>query len=453
MPTQSESPVAVSGEPSKTLQLLRKRLRQLGRVLLVVTIGLAVAAGALAIWWLNSLNGLPDIGDPFDVAEFRAFRIPDEQNAFTYLRRASEKLTNLAGMAGWNGSSPGELKFSWSIANPTLREWAGANREAIELFQQGADQSDAANPAGESVVNGQRLALCVLVEGDRRQERRDTAGAWDCYRAVLRMATHTRRRGSLRQRQDLDAYWDGFLQQRLGTWAADPRTTIPQLRNALDEVLKSEPRPDWDSFAIKAAYLEMMRALEQTVPLLAWEEIWWEDTYRLGDMQLSPNMVGYLYAARRFLLREPERSRRVLRLLYANYLAHVEHPGRRKPAARARFRIAKQTSGALLYHVSPDAPAGARALSPQEVASWLVSTNDIRLRIFVGNNLQWPWSPDRLGDRRAYSDLVLMLAGEIYRRERGSLPPTDETLVGPYLKSLPDDGSADKTNEMTPTVE
>ena len=56
--------------------------------MLVVTICLAVAATALAIWWLNSLNGLPDIGDPFDVAAFRTFRIPDDQNAFTLLRRA-----------------------------------------------------------------------------------------------------------------------------------------------------------------------------------------------------------------------------------------------------------------------------------------------------------------------------------------------------------------------------
>jgi hypothetical protein len=36
-------------------------------------------------------------------------------------------------------------------------------------------------------------------------------------------------------------------------------------------------------------------------------------------------------------------------------------------------------------------------------------------------------------------ELVIMLATEIYRRERGSLPSSDEALVGTYLKSLPDD--------------
>jgi hypothetical protein len=455
MLTQPESPApapaAVSGTSQKLLQLLRKRLRQLLRVLFVLAIGLVVGATALAIWWLTSLNGLPDIGDPFDVEAFRAFSVPDDRNAFAFLRRAEEKLT----------PSPPSLALSWSQADPKSREWVEANRQAIELFQQGAEQADAANPAGESVVNGQRLALLVLLESDRRQERGDTAGAWDCYRAILHMATHTRRRGSLRQRQDLDAYWNDLLQQRLQTWAADPRTTIPQLRNALDDALQSEPRPDWDSFAIKAAYLEMMRALEQPVSPMIEQEVGWEYDFRLGDMQLSPDMVDALDAARRFLLREPERSRRVLRLLYANWLAHAEihEPRSRQPANWASFPLLVSTNPIRkaitivpVYRVSPRAPAGARALSPQEVASWLVTTNDVKLRILVASNCQWPWSPDRLRDRRAYGGLVVMLATELYHRERGALPPSEEALVGTYLKSLPDDGSADFYDGTAPTV-
>ena len=97
MPAQSESRAAVSSASPKMLQLLRKRFRQLLRVTLVLSIGHAVAASAIAIWWLTSLNGLPDIGDPFDVAAFRAFSVPDDHNAFTYFRRASEKVTPIRG--------------------------------------------------------------------------------------------------------------------------------------------------------------------------------------------------------------------------------------------------------------------------------------------------------------------------------------------------------------------
>ena len=107
-------------------------------------------------------------------------------------------------------------------------------------------------------------------------------------------------------------------------------------------------------------------------------------------MALSPEMVGHLEAARRFLLREPERSRRVLRLLCANYLAHAEtrELPPRKPAVWATFPYLTSTNPVTkgrisvpLYPVSPEAPAGARALPPQELAGWLVATLDARLRL------------------------------------------------------------------------
>ena len=121
--------------------------------------------------------------------------------------------------------------------------------------------------------------------------------------------------------------------------------------------------------------------------------------------------------------------------------------------------ITKGTISVPLYPVSPEAPAGARALPPQELAGWLVATLDARLRLLRGYGYEWPWPPDRAADRRAVADrkahreLVIMLATEIYRRERGSLPPSDEALVGTYLKSLPDDGSADVDDGTAPTVE
>ena len=72
------------------------------------------------------------------------------------------------------------------------------------------------------------------------------------------------------------------------------------------------------------------------------------------------------------LLREPERSRHVLRLLCANYLAqrgNPRAPAPRRPAVWAVFiyltttnPITKGKLSIPLYPVDPEAPAGARAL-------------------------------------------------------------------------------------------
>jgi hypothetical protein len=465
------APAAVRGTSQKLLRWLRKRLRQLARVTLVLAIGLVVAAAAFAIWWLTSLNGLPDIGDPFDVAAFRAFRVPDDQNAFTFLRRANEKLTPIRGWSQGEGAEPDDPKFSWSIANPKLREWAGENREALELLLQGADRPDASHPAGELAANAElgRLSWVAFLEGSRRQESGDTAGAWDCYRAVLRMITHSKRRGSTPHRHSARRT-SLYLQRRLTDWATDPRTTPAQLHTALDEVLKNEPNPDWNLSAIKHAYCELMREIER--PMLqrgAQEEMEGDWTFGLGDMALSPTMIDYLATARRFLWREPERSRRVLRLLFAQRLADLENRELppRKPAVWARLSFLTSTNPVTkgkvrvpLDPVSPKAPAGARALPPQAVAGWLVATLDARLWLAWGTETDsWPWPPDRAGERRgladgkAHRELVTILATELYRRERGSLPSSDEALVGTYLKGLPDDSSPDVDDGTTPIVE
>lgn len=449
---QSESPgpapAAVSGTWQKLLQLLRKRLRQLARVTLILTICVAVAASALAIWWLTSLNGLPNIDDPFDVAAFRTFSLPDDQNAFTFFQRAWKAL----------GTVP---NIDWSETNPEFRAFVEVNRPAVELIIKGTEQVDGiSGPVGEPLpgesnsdcpplqaLSGGMIGI-LLTEGRLREDRGDMAGAWDCYRAALRMTAHVRRRERLKDRARI-SLWLPSLRKDLATWAADTRTTIHQLRRALEEVDECRPTPEWDTFTLKVEYLDLMRFLDRRFvpPQEQVEEEW---TYRLGDMQLPVDLSLGLYQMKRGLMREPERSRRVIRLLFANWLAHVEHPGQRKPAARARFHIAKQTNGVLLYHVSPDAPADARALEPQDVASWLVTTNDAKLALRSGF-LAWPTV--RRAELRGYRELLVLLATEIYRRERGALPPSDDALVGTYLQSLPDDGSADLADEMTTTVE
>jgi hypothetical protein len=80
------------------------------------------------------------------------------------------------------------------------------------------------------------------------------------------------------------------LQRRLAEWAADPMTTFPQIHTALEFVLENEPDPDWDLFAVKYGYLELMSAMKRRIPPSAQREIEGEWTFRLGDMSLSPEV-------------------------------------------------------------------------------------------------------------------------------------------------------------------
>ena len=65
-------------------------------------LALGVAVGFIAliggtIWKMRSLDGLPDVGDPFDVAEMRRpVEIPDADNAFVAYAAASRKLVHPA---------------------------------------------------------------------------------------------------------------------------------------------------------------------------------------------------------------------------------------------------------------------------------------------------------------------------------------------------------------------
>ena len=196
----------------------------------------------------------------------------------------------------------------------------------------------------------------VLSEGGRLEESGDMAGAWDCYRAVLRMTAHVRRRGSLFDRAVANNHHD-LLRKRLATWAADSRTTIPQLRRALDEAIESRPRPERDGFSLKIEYLDLMQFLERPDDR-TFEPLEGDVTYRLGDLQLPVDLVSQAYGVRRFLMREPERSRRAIRLLFANWLAHVDVPDLRgrKSAVQASFRVSSGTTTVSLYPVSPEAP-------------------------------------------------------------------------------------------------
>jgi hypothetical protein len=413
----------------------------------------SVAAAAVLIWRQACLLTLPDIGDPFDEAAMDAAAVPADRDAFVLFRQAMSKLTQLPGLPRSVVNS--SASTGWSSLDPRLREWVGANRESLQLFNRAAQQADgrAHDTDKETAYTAEHLDLWQLgrlavLEASQREERGDVAGAWECYRAVIRMRAHMMRRGTVFER-----LFAGFniagLQARVESWAANPKTQRSDLRCALDDVIACQPRPEWNASSLKVHYLLAIRELDRPGVMLTYSDDEAKE-YRVAGEPLPPNLLQTVMAAHRFVIREPERSRRVLRLAFANWLAHVEVPEERsrKPAVRANFLSAGSGSVLFFFAPGPTAPAAARRLNPETLAQWLMTAPDAKR--LLG---QWPWPSLSAQERMEYRAVMVALAEELYRREHGQLPASKEALVGAYLKSPPDDDTADADDGRAVTVE
>ncbi len=417
------------------------------------------------LWWSIQLIGLPDVGDPFDAESFRSMTIPEDRNAFVLYRQAADRLRPLDLALESSGTrfvgvlpmvsgtltteTPGrsrdekiDLLADWSKADPRVRRWAEANREAMALYRQGAERPDALDAgragredrrSGDAMRALRSLHLLALLEASRLEERGDLAEAWSCYRTAPCASYHFGLHGDLTHRF-IGERWRGDLLIRLTAWSADRRTTPAMLRRALDELIACGALAPSDAYTIKAEYpyiLKLLDSPQNLGPNLPMN--WLHDIFGSPEYQLSPEQMQAIVAAWRFWRGEPERSRRVIRLAVANWLAYYDLPPDRRPPPDP------DVPGPLqFYAFGPEAPANARALSPEALDGWLATTVDARpiLR-------EWNPSSIRVKEARGYHALVVLLASQLYRRDHGTDPPSDEALVGPYLKEFPDDGLGD----------
>ncbi len=418
--------------------------------MLFLVLGLLFMAGALEAWRGASLIGLPNVGDPFGVAEFRSFQIPEEDDAIVLLRQAQEKLTRFPGLPSAvlrRGPSIG-----WSKAAPELRDWVTANRDLLKVFRAASERKDGIpHPGFDREIYYYyfvgEFAWLVLLEASRLEEQGDMEGAWIWYRSLFRIKLHVMRRGSVFQRFLADRNCSG-LRPQIATWAANPRTSVPLLRKALADILAGEPSAEWDAFSLKIDYLEQMHEIDKE-----WGRVYWgtpeAQNVKVFGEDLPPNLAWIPYSAKRYFWNEPERSRRVLRLAFANWLSHAENsdPQLQKPAVRASFRGANRNTAVYFYPVDPKSPAIARKLTPESLAKWFVGTKDAKVLLHF-----WPWPAIRTTERREHRALVVTLADELYKREHGKPPASEEALVGTYLDRLPSDGSEELDDGSAETV-
>ena len=305
--TDQASQVSAPAPRSRLRGYLVRRGRQLGRVLLILLIGLLFMAGLLEAWRGASMLGLPDVGDPFDVAEIQAFRILPEQDAVALFRRAQEKLTRMPNTSRTRHSRLGP-NVGWSKAvAPELRDWVVANRDVLEQFRAASDQADGIvhsrfDQLGlYSYLNLGEFSWLALLQASRLEEQGDMAGAWAWSSGrMFGMRVHVMRGEGLSFSGSSPNGTAPACGPRSATWSCGPADECSaDSARRLEDVLAGEPKPEWDAFSLKVEYLAKMNELEEEWGLVpqGGEE---DRHFRIFGEELPPNLSGNIYATKRY---------------------------------------------------------------------------------------------------------------------------------------------------------
>ena len=197
------------------------------------------------------------------------------------------------------------------------------------------------------------------------------------------------------------------------------------LRRALDDALVADDLTPPLSENMKLDYVICLRELQEQrqalgeIPLPGGPHGW------LEKAATAARVKNHVQRARLHATNDVERSRRVLRLLYANWLAQVDRP------AGQRARIAIQLPN-VIFAADPSAPPAASAIAPEDLRAaidqTLLAACFFRpLSSTTSSQDAWSesyWQPNgRLArEPRRRAVLIVKLAAELYCREQGKPP-------------------------------
>jgi hypothetical protein len=437
--------MATTTKPARSGPLRWVQIGRGRRLAIGVAAGL-VAFACVSIYRIRSLNGLPDIGDPFDVAAaLRPIEIPDEQNAYVVYASAH----------------PGRFQFptalegvdfkplTWSKARPEVRAFVEQKRPAMEKWRVGSERPDAlALQPRDYLARGLTIPQVTLdmfdltrlagLEGSRLEEAGAMSQAWDWYRAMLRFSRLVVRHRGPRY---IGAEVHEHATSRILRWAADPRVDARQLRKALDDTLAADAltpplSESYELFYLQLVQPDIVRFLKDygrpVPPLPGGEDGPLNQLADLARVNLPVRLAWHRAT------NDVERSRRIVRLLFANWRAQADRPaGQRAPVAIQ--------DPVWIYAADPTTPPSAHAVAPEVLAEAIKQNAFARTLLFLDRpELAMFRSPpgernDNLGrERRRRSVLIVRLAAELYRREHGAIPAMAGALLGPYLKELPE---------------
>ena len=436
----------------------RRLLVRLGLIALAV---LASGAFGLFLFWAIGFAGLPDVGDPFDVRAFQESTVEPARDTAPLGRALAATLLPPIEPSD-KASRQALMTYAWVQATPKLRAWVVANRRVLEPYLQAVEPAAATASSPETRTNPPSnlhwgmlfisATRVALFEASRLESEGDLAGSWRLYRACLRGERLAASRAEHNVRQWIASGFGAPTIAAVERWAKNPGNNAKLLRAALDDALALDQIAISDEYSVQLDYINASADLDR------------RDDQRRSELMLMwmirPGISIYIpYETRerlgaflRVLYHEPERSRRLLRLVYAQRLAFASKPFGKRPTPVESISLGFPVATPVdLYDLGPDAPAAARALPASKLARWLRTSPSALTSIY-----NRPYLDTRRLEYTNLREVKSSLAYRLYILEHdGNKPASDADLVGPYLPApLPLDFAEGETGvEVTPAVE
>ncbi len=369
------------------------------------------------------LSGVSDMPEPFDVAEFAKWNVPDEDNAFTDYSLAVEMKAKL-GTIATPPSFEAVMTDGWSKSDEELLTWMQMHRESLDVWRRGTTKQKGryVSPLDMSfttllpVIQEQRMfARLAVMEGHRCLEQGELDDAFQWGRAIFRSGGHTTYRGCLIQGL-VGVALHSMASNSLQQLAEHPQVTSEQLASALAAVRADESRYEPTSSILKSEYM----AVENTLASGKWTAVM--------DQSDGPNS-GFMWTAMKsgaWVMGEPELMRRLYRQMVSNHLREID-----KPMAKRTKLVG--SAGLFLFDIDPAVPLLPRQMDPHVIDQR--SKRSILMRLLAPAMKN---ADDVFLRRRArQSALEILLAVQAYQRDNGQYPAELADVVPKYLDQVP----------------
>jgi hypothetical protein len=377
------------------------------------------------------LSTVPDMEEPFDVAEFVKWDVPPEKDAFTDYRQAAEIRTQITAHpteANYFECYDAIMTKGWTEADEPIKKMLDANHEALDVWRRGTEKDRALNvspdkPAHDldisfSFIPDQRhFVRLAWLEAVRCIHDGDLDQAWNWLRAAHRSGGHMTHRGCMLAGLIGTAFHDGTV-TRMSHWAEQPTVTPGQLKRALAELKSDYALYESESNMLKAEYLWYKNMILQPD---------WIDNV---DFLVHSELSGVQAAVKMglWVVGEPDLTMRISRQILANQIREVDRPlaSRRKLAG---------TGIAMLFDPDPSVPSLPGQLDPAAIDRGI--NRSFVARQLLPTSVHIDKAIHRQHARQATIEIVL--AAQAYRRDHGEFPKSLQELVLGYLTSVPTD--------------